>query len=1157
MSMFSGKIMVFITTTMLLIISFNAIILLCLTSETVDRSTLRSNTPDTDFDNGAASNRLEPGIEIWEGSMIITEDVNYTEKVLMIEPGTTIKVEPDVYVNITGRIICEGTEDEPVLFTVNGSVGKWRGINLWRSELNITYFNHTHFSKAAVGLLSNRSTIAISNSSFRYCDTDISLEQNSQITALNCSIDKDNIAFVDDQSKVIFSWFLHVRFKGNKDDLMGIPISVYNINNVEIHPERQLVSDPTGKVSNIPCRELVLTKRYRTFHTSHKITSPHPHNKESNSYRYVYMNCSKTVEIPMVYYANIQNMITRVDKESLEAFTRDLLNYPDRYYKDDSTDVTQYLRQRLSDFFGDEAYTVIHEVNESGEIVEIINVEAIQNGINLQTSKEYLIVAHYDTESPTFKGGDDDASGMAALLECARILSSYEFNTTIRYIAFDGEANGSGNLGSIKYAENVTEPDDIQGVISLDRIGYNKNGQDICGAWTNTDSQSLVNRLITLNDINNIGLDIKPKQGNASGQDTYGSFWDKKINAIGLSESAEDNVTNWWPDRPVNGADHFDLDFDYIRNFAELCAAALFDLAEVKDYHPTAPVITSPNSTHLQYPIIEWEESFDFTGDEVDYLISLYDVMEEDASIISNVQVSGTNYTIESPLAYGHSYQINISAVCENGLHSLADATQILGIVNNPPEFVDMDDNQTLYQNDLRSIKLKAIDKDEPPDTLTYSMIRNETADSSLTDTMLNSSSGELTWSPLNDDVGVHIVTFNVTDGLGGYDSIVININVTNINDAPEINNTYAAIVFGNDTIREIRVKEDNPFPITIYVSNLFRDRDTNISDDEHLEYKYISYNKEIITVAEAVDENNNTEINISANNEDYFGWENITITATDTENSTKIFEFRFNVTPVNDAPRIVELDEINASENELVSFKLEYGDGKGYYDVDNPEGDLNVTFSSNKGIWTLGEDNLTWFFTWTPDYFDSGIYAITINITDGTDFSIRDLIVNISNKMVEPKPDIKIRGKTSPGEDIIFDGSKSVDLDGDVKEYHWDFGDGKNITGPNAIVEHRYDKPGKYIVTLKVTDYDEQVNETSIVIEVTFPPNTQTVFCSTAVIIALVLAGGFFLSRVGKKELQMRAEAQERKRSKRMTKKRGEKKTSESRPESDNKEEK
>jgi len=1082
--------------------------------------------------------------------MFIGEDVNYTEKVLIIEPGTSIKVDPDVYVNITGRIFCEGTEDEPVLFTVNGSAGKWRGINLWKSESNISYFNHTHISKAAVGLHSNRSTIAISNSSFTDCDTDISLEQNSQITALNCSIEKDNIAFIDEQSKVIFSWFLHVRFKGNKDDLMGVPISVYNIYNVEIHPERQLVSDSTGKVNNIPCRELVLTKRDRTFHTSHKITSPHPNNKESNSFKYVYMNCSKTVEIPMVYYANIQNMITRVDKESLEAFTRDLLNYPDRYYKDDSTDVTPYLFRRFSDFFGDAVVSLPHEVNESGETSEIINVEATQSGKISPLDEYYLIVAHYDTESPTFKGGDDDASGMAALLECARILSSYEFNTTIKYIAFDGEANGSGNLGSREYA-NATVLDDIQGVISLDRIGYNKNDQNICGAWTNQESQLLVNRLITLNDNYNIGLDIKSKEGNASGQDTYRSFWDVGKKAIGLSESSQDNVTNWWPGRPVDGADHLDLDFDYIRKFTELCTAALFDFADVGDYPPTAPVITSPNPTHLQSPLIEWEESFDFTGDEVNYLISLYDVMEENASIVSNMPISGTNFTVEAPLEYGHEYRINISAVSSKGLHSQVNATQILGIVNNPPEFEKLED-QTWYQNDLRTIRLKAIDLDEPPDTLTFSMIENESANSSLERNMLNSSSGELTWRPSNEDVGDHSVTFKVTDGLGGNDTIVININVTNINDAPEINSTYAAMVFGNGTIKEIIVPEDNPFPTTINVDYLFRDRDMNISVDERLDYERI-HNDEFITVDLWRDERNNTKINISAKEEDYNGRENITITATDTGNSTKIFEFRFNVTPVNDAPRIIEMDEIEADEGDFVSFILEYGDEKDYFDVDNPKDDLNVTFSSNKGIWTLGEDNSTWQFSWLTDYFDSGIHTIAINITDGIDFSIHNLIVNITNKLAKPVPFIKIPGKTPPGEYITFDGSKSVDRDGDVREYRWDFGDGTNITGPNPIVKHKYSKAGEYLVVLNVTDDHEQKNETSIVIEVSFPPNTETVVCSTAVIIALVLAGGFFLARVGKRELQLRTEALERRRSKRMVKKRAEKKTSESAPEPDN----
>jgi PKD repeat protein len=55
------------------------------------------------------------------------------------------------------------------------------------------------------------------------------------------------------------------------------------------------------------------------------------------------------------------------------------------------------------------------------------------------------------------------------------------------------------------------------------------------------------------------------------------------------------------------------------------------------------------------------------------------------------------------------------------------------------------------------------------------------------------------------------------------------------------------------------------------------------------------------------------------------------------------------------------------------------------------------------------------------------------------------------------------------PGEPVAFDGSTSVDWDGKLVRYHWDFGDGSTAEG--AKVEHSYEKPGAYQTRLTVTD--------------------------------------------------------------------------------------
>jgi len=55
--------------------------------------------------------------------------------------------------------------------------------------------------------------------------------------------------------------------------------------------------------------------------------------------------------------------------------------------------------------------------------------------------------------------------------------------------------------------------------------------------------------------------------------------------------------------------------------------------------------------------------------------------------------------------------------------------------------------------------------------------------------------------------------------------------------------------------------------------------------------------------------------------------------------------------------------------------------------------------------------------------------------------------------------------------ESISFSGADSIDVDGDITFYEWDFGDGSTASG--AIVSHAYSVPGTYNVKLTVIDND------------------------------------------------------------------------------------
>ncbi|UCF10601.1 MAG: PKD domain-containing protein [Candidatus Bipolaricaulota bacterium] len=66
---------------------------------------------------------------------------------------------------------------------------------------------------------------------------------------------------------------------------------------------------------------------------------------------------------------------------------------------------------------------------------------------------------------------------------------------------------------------------------------------------------------------------------------------------------------------------------------------------------------------------------------------------------------------------------------------------------------------------------------------------------------------------------------------------------------------------------------------------------------------------------------------------------------------------------------------------------------------------------------------------------------------------------------------------------DVRFDGSDSYDPDGEIRRWTWSFGDGTSERG--AIVTHRFDSPGTYLVRLTVRDNRRKSTVTTVAIEV------------------------------------------------------------------------
>ncbi len=87
----------------------------------------------------------------------------------------------------------------------------------------------------------------------------------------------------------------------------------------------------------------------------------------------------------------------------------------------------------------------------------------------------------------------------------------------------------------------------------------------------------------------------------------------------------------------------------------------------------------------------------------------------------------------------------------------------------------------------------------------------------------------------------------------------------------------------------------------------------------------------------------------------------------------------------------------------------------------------------------------------------------------------------------IQPIAEINPVPVTTFGQVTAFDGSGSIDSDGTIASYTWDFGDGN--TGAGVMANHTYVAAGTYQVTLIVTDDDGATDSAATTATVNAPP--------------------------------------------------------------------
>ena len=283
---------------------------------------------------------------------------------------------------------------------------------------------------------------------------------------------------------------------------------------------------------------------------------------------------------------------------------------------------------------------------------EITNVYAVLKGTDSERAKRIVLVTgHYDSRnSDTLDvvgdapGANDDASGTAVSLECARVLSKMKFPGTIIFLTVAGEEQGLN--GSRHFAKMAKEQGwKFEAVLNNDIVGGDKSAEQdhsvvrvfseglpaaateqeirrirALGGESDSGSRQVARYIAEVG--RTYGTGVKPllvfrTDRYLRGGD-HSAFNGEGYSAVRFTEFREDFHHQHQNVRTENGVEYGDLakfvDFDYVAHVARLNAATLASLA-------SAPA--PPENVHLLVKDLEndssltWESSPGAAGYEV------------------------------------------------------------------------------------------------------------------------------------------------------------------------------------------------------------------------------------------------------------------------------------------------------------------------------------------------------------------------------------------------------------------------------------------------------------------------------------------------------------------------------------------------------------
>ena len=172
----------------------------------------------------------------------------------------------------------------------------------------------------------------------------------------------------------------------------------------------------------------------------------------------------------------IEKMVSEVSKDSLQSYIKKLVSFGTRNTLSTQTDpkrgigaARNWVLSRFNEFakqshgrltaFIDT--TTLQPDSERIDVPVVLgNVVATMKGTDPNDNRIFIMSGHLDNmrsnvmdRTGDAPGANDDGSGVAAVMECARVMSNHSFAATIIFVAVSGEEQGL--LGATHMAEKA------------------------------------------------------------------------------------------------------------------------------------------------------------------------------------------------------------------------------------------------------------------------------------------------------------------------------------------------------------------------------------------------------------------------------------------------------------------------------------------------------------------------------------------------------------------------------------------------------------------------------------------------------------------------------------------------------------------------------